>query len=527
MRASSLLLTLARFLLPPAVIGTVYLYLFPVIVQCAFPPAQPAQPTCDTGGGGRAYYSAAGVAPFRLLAIGDPQLEGDTALDGLGGKVLPRNWESVRSGEWVRSEVPRWLQRLRKRVDLWGNDLYLAHVYRTVTWWTQPTHAVVLGDLLGSQWIGDDEFARRSARFWRRVFRGAEKVPRDVTGVSGRTEVLGRDPRWANRIMAVAGNHDIGYAGDIDEHRIQRFEATYGNVNWDIRFTLNDSSAYPSGSTPSPFPSVLDPSPPELRLIILNSMNLDSPARTSHLRQQSLDFLTTHLTTPTSSNAATILLTHIPLHKEPGICVDGPFSSHFPDGSIKEQNHLSQSTSTSILDGLAPGKAIILNGHDHEGCDTYHHLLSSSSSSSAYASVQDYIADHPDDTPSNLTWTASHYDRFVPHPQRIDTNTPGLREITVRAMMGNYGGNMGLLSAWFDQEAGEWEFDYDTCMLGVQHIWWGVHVLDLVVLGMAVVGFGCLVWEEVEEEEVEEEEEERRKKKKKKKKRGVGGQWGL
>ncbi|KAH9845700.1 protein TED1-like [Teratosphaeria destructans] len=496
MRLSSLLLSLARFLLPPAVIASIYLYCFPLIVQCAFPPAQPAAPTCYTDGGG-GVYRAAEVAPFRLLAIGDPQLEGDTALYGLTGKMLP-DWESLRSGEWVTSHVPRWLQRVRKRVDLWGNDLYLAHVYRTVSWWTQPTHTVVLGDLLGSQWIDDDEFARRTERFWGKVFRGGEKVPHSVTGVSGRKEVLGQDPSWKHRIMAVAGNHDIGYAGDIDEHRIERFEAMYGNVNWDICFTLNDSSAHPPDTTPSPFSSALGISPPELCLVILNSMNLDSPAQSSDLRQQSLDFLSTHLSNPRPSNSATILLTHIPLHKEEGICVDAPFFSHFPDGSIKEQNHLSKATSTSILDGLNPGKAIILNGHDHEGCDTYHHLLSSSSS--AYATVHDYISEHPDHTPSNLTWTATHYDRFISSTQRIDAHTPGLREITVRAMMGNYGGNMGLLSAWFDDEAREWKFDYDTCMLGVQHIWWGVHVLDVVVLGMGVVGFACLVWEEVEEE---------------------------
>lgn len=51
-------------------------------------------------------------------------------------------------------------------MDLWGNDRYLRHVYGRTRWWAMPTHTVVLGDLLGSQWIGDGEFERRAERFW-------------------------------------------------------------------------------------------------------------------------------------------------------------------------------------------------------------------------------------------------------------------------------------------------------------------------------------------------------------------------
>ena len=48
--------------------------------------------------------------------------------------------------------------------------------------------------------------------------------------------------------------------------------------------------------------------------------------------------------------------------------------------------------------------------------------------------------------------------------------------------MGDFGGNAGLLSAWFDEQIGEWRFEYDTCSVGTQHIWWAVHVLDIVTL---------------------------------------------
>ena len=49
-------------------------------------------------------------------------------------------------------------------------------------------------------------------------------------------------------------------------------------------------------------------------------------------------------------------------------------------------------------------------------------------------------------------------------------------------MMGDFGGNAGLLSLWFDHEAWEWRFEYAECPLGTQHLWWFVHIVDFIVL---------------------------------------------
>jgi hypothetical protein len=69
-------------------------------------------------------------------------------------------------------------------------------------------------------------------------------------------------------------------------------------------------------------------------------------------------------------------------------------------------------------------------------------------------------------------------------------------------MMGSFSGNAGFLSAWFDnttnEGVGEWKFEYASCMLGVQHIWWGVHVLDLIIVALGLGGVGAMVVEEVE-----------------------------
>ena len=63
----------------------------------------------------------------------------------------------------------------------------------------------------------------------------------------------------------------------------------------------------------------------------------------------------------------------------------------------------------------------------------------------------------------------------------------GVREITVRSMMGEFSGNSGLLSAWFDWDAMMWRFEYATCELGIQHLWWATYIslfLILIVLGV-------------------------------------------
>ena len=499
MRVSSPFFALFRFLLPPAIIVTACLYLYPPFLDCSFPPAKPGEAGCAVPGKQKDAIPAE-IAPFRLLTFGDPQLEGDTSLPDLNALTFPslqKLGSRLKDGDLAASsasaravfteDLPKLLQGYRKRLDIWGNDLYLAHIYRSVSWWTQPTHTVVLGDLLGSQWIGDEEFKRRSDRFWRRVFKGAEKVPRAVTDVSGRTEVLSRDGAWKKRVIVVAGNHDIGYAGDLDQHRIDRFEDTFGRVNWEISFKLENTTWQGAGALklgPSPF----EKNPPELRLVIFNSMNLDEPALKPDLLQQSRGFVNDQLYNTNRDKlggTATVVLTHIPFHKEAGICVDAPFFSYFPHdqgGGIKEQNHLSQGTSCHILSGLAgrehQGDAIVLNGHDHEGCDTYHYRT---------ATETDPGSSEPDQ------WQAKQYQ--LARSEVTNNSMVGIREITVRSMMGSFGGVAGFLSGWFDEELQEWKFEYSSCKVGVQHIWWAVHVLDLVVIGLGLAGVAMSLWE--------------------------------
>jgi hypothetical protein len=499
--------TLFRILLLPAALAYLYLNFYPALNDCAFPPARKVQTKCSSSY--RCTESAdewecfsssacknttvnAGKAPFRLLALADPQLEGDTSLpagwqnsgawDGLG-----KLWRHASTGDFggLGRDFPVVLQGYRKKLDLWGTDWYLAHIYSQARWWASPTHTVVLGDLVGSQWIGDGEFEGRAERFWSRVFGSAERVPDAVTGREHEGEVLGANARdWRRRVIAVAGNHDVGYAGDLSEARVERFERAFGRVNWELTFRLPNATLDPNNSLAGR--KVLDfydgPAPqPELRLVVLNSMNLDEPAQSPALREQSLQSMEQTVCNPErfhNEHSATVLLTHIPMHKASGICVDGPFFSYFSNGGVREQNHLSEDLSKRLVDCLQNTQSsIVLNGHDHEGCDSFHyrdHFTPSIPSS------DDGIVE----TPDSILKTIHHRD--VPSLS-VEQKAQSVREITVRSMMGSYGGHAGFLSGWFDSELGEWQFEYASCAFGVQHIWWVCHVLVYLLAALGVL----------------------------------------
>ena len=489
-------------LLLASITSNTYVYLYPFFSGCGFPPKSPPLLQPASGNGKLTYENGTvnglnAPAPFRLLALGDPQLEGDTSIsyaqrDSFRPRKLRDNLQSAESlagkahvlqqafADLIQSGIPAQIKAWRKRLDLFGNDYYLAHIYRTLHWYTKPTHVTVLGDLLGSQWIDDAEFDRRSSRYWNRVFHDAKRVEDTIT-TDPTIEVLGEDKHWSRRIINIAGNHDIGYAGDLTPARLSRFERAFGAANWEIVFEL---PAWPFPNSPAS-----DTSPPFLRLVIINSMILDTPAKTPELQQQTYDFINEVITRSQpveDRRVGTIVLTHIPLHKEAGVCVDAPFfdfHSESEGGGLKEQNHLSYDAGKGILEGIygmsgspdAPGRGfgrqgIILTGHDHEGCDVYHHLPATD-----------------DPNPASRLWNATRWEDSQGMVR--EKSIPGVREVTLRSMMGEFGGFGYFVSAWFeaDRGGGEWRFEVSRCSVGVQHWWWAAHVLALVTVGLGVV----------------------------------------
>lgn len=491
--------------LPLATILSTYIFLYPYWHQCSFPPVSPTGPI------GQAQPT---LAPFRLLTLADPQIEGDTRLIRIKLRMPIGSWRDIpraaRVGDVValRQAVADTLYRAvlwgmyaQKWIDLQGNDLYLAHVFRTMYWWTKPSHVTVLGDLLGSHWIKDEEFFRRAERFWGLIFRGMEKLE---VGDDG--HVKGDKIDWSRKIMNVAGNHDIGYAGDMTKERIDRFQQAFGEPNymWEFRSPEPPQNfTYPSDGQET------DTTFPVLRVIILNSLTLDTPLWDSSLAGASLHLINhsrgTKLNTPHQS---TLLLTHLPLYKPAGICTDGPaFDYYTPNygSGVKSQNHLSDLSSHLLLGwvfGIPSGaqdnalrrksKGLIMTGHDHPGCDVWHY----------------FDGESPNEIGTNGQWGVLGYSNrgdiagqlreqgaaVGDNVESESTAFEGVREITVRSMMGEFSGNSGLLSAWFDWDAMTWRFEYAACEFGIQHLWWATYVsLFLVLVGGTVLG-ACEMW---------------------------------
>ncbi|OCL15077.1 hypothetical protein AOQ84DRAFT_351211 [Glonium stellatum] len=227
-------------------------------------------------------------------------------------------------------------------------------------------------------------------------------------------------------------------------------------------------------------------------------MNLDTPALSSTQQTATYAFLNSAIARSrpvTDRSALTLLLTHIPLHKAAGTCPDAPFFAFYPthdgDGTragVREQNHLSPHASAGILEGLfglsgnvaAPARGmgrpgLVLTGHDHEGCDVVH-----------YRPRED-----------GAEWSAVRTPVGGDVGAVVGEDVPRVREVTLRSMMGEFGGHAGFVSAWFEEDKGEWRVEVATCGFAVQHWWWAVHVLDLVTLGVAVVAGMAKAWEGV------------------------------
>jgi hypothetical protein len=160
---------------------------------------------------------------------------------------------------------------------------------------------------------------------------------------------------------------------------------------------------------------------------------------------------------------------------------------------VQEQNHLSDQASKGLLEGIfgksgnpaAEGRGqgrrgIILTGHDHAGCDVYHYINQTSR----------LLADGV--STAEPEWDAVRWYAASASGLPQDPSAPGLREVTVRSIMGDFGGNIGMLSLSFDKATGEWVSAFSNCALGGAWIWWATKVLQHVTL--ALCGVTYLLW---------------------------------
>ncbi|KAG9296874.1 hypothetical protein G9A89_006829 [Geosiphon pyriformis] len=333
----------------------------------------------------------------RILLLADPQIEGDAKI---------------------------FRQGIRGEIDLFGNDLYFRHIYTSFVsrysfFKPSPTHVILLGDLFSSQLVTDQEFEKRVNRFkW----------------------IFG-DPNseYAHKLVNITGNHDIGYNFDMTRHRVDRWQRVFGPTNF-VEWILDQDYIHLSED------NITHEEERGHQLVIINAQNIDGPAMDEDLRAETWDFLDWIADERKEDYLSPfILVSHIPIYKPEGLCVDGPMTI-YNQSYIEEQNHLSLNASEFILTRLRP--RFIFAGHDHEGCDVTH--------------VVRVINEE----------TGKVEQEFV------------VREVTVRSMMGAYGGNAGLFEIRKGDQKSEkdYEYHYSSCPFVISHIPWVVAVVDLLVL---------------------------------------------
>lgn len=387
-------------------------------------------------------YENGKVSDVHMLTFGDPQING--------------NWKST---------------KYIKRLDNYGNDYYLGHIYRTMQARLRPSHVAVMGDQFSSQWIFDSEFYNRSYRFVERLF------PRDplykLTVIETwkkhqdndwntwlqQEEAMDPDHRYESRsyfdtydwyhpertepnfenplFINLTGNHDIGYSGDATWQHMARFHLLFGQNNYVIHYNKGK--------------------PEEWRLVVLDSLTLEGPALQEEFRQYTWSFLE-HLNASNSDfHGSTVLLTHIPFYKRAGLCADGPEHKYYENferepyknGKLRLQNHLLYDTTQKVLDIVFPNadkEGLVLTGHDHVGCSTWY----------------------------------SHVDgHWVSDLEAKSGDKKPIHEVVVRAMMGEYDGETGLVTGHYDYETNAWSFSFSYCLFVVQHVWWASKVAIL------------------------------------------------
>lgn len=382
-------------------------------------------------------YKKPEIDDLKILAFGDPQIKG--------------NWPST---PYI------------KRLDTFGNDYYLGHIYNVMKKRLQPTHVAVLGDLFSSQWIGDSEFFNRTRRYVTRLYDQPDEHRKYVLDFINENEqvdwVKFLDEKKAKKIndlefgyndvydwntpnyikkfdneplfLNVSGNHDIGYSGDATWQHMARYFKLFGKDNFWIEYNRDTPYAY--------------------RFVVLNSLLLEGPALQPEFIDYTWEFL--YQLFERKFKGSTILLTHVPFYKEEGLCVDGPYIDYYGQdarepykiGKLRSQNHLSYDTTQRVLNLIfdeEPG--IILTGHDHEGCETYYNKNT-----------------------TTAEWVAS----------KTKTSNVNIKEVTVRAMMGEYGGNSGLMTGHFNTNSQEWEFSFSLCPFIIQHVWWVTKVVSII-----------------------------------------------
>lgn len=309
-------------------------------------------------------------------------------------------------------------------------DQYLRRSFSSIQRSLAPDSVLFLGDLFdgGREWATENSsspekrYKRYKDSFWRKEYRRFVKVFSDQwhEGDSGSTA-----PRGRKMIASLPGNHDLGFGSGIQLPVRDRFQTFFGNGNrvdvignhtfvsvdtvslsaMDQPDPTTGSSGAGSGDGVQPNQGIWQEAEDflnkasvhkakaeseELRLLRNQTEGHIFDYKVADIQESSLH----DSPQPEGAGLPTILLTHVPLFRQPATPC-GPYREHYPPSSDKElehdernsitvvggyqyQNTLTPAISNDLVSKAGPSLAHVYSGDDHDYCEISHREFSGS-----------------------------------------------------------------------------------------------------------------------------------------------------
>jgi hypothetical protein len=287
-----------------------------------------------------------------------------------------------------------------------------------------PDSVLFLGDLFdgGREWATrtttspEDRYKKIDDTFWRKEYRRFVKIfidpwlKQDIAPVDGRGRKM---------IASLPGNHDLGFGNGVLEPVRDRFQSYFGDSNrvdviGNHTFVSIDTVSLSAMDQPDPLTGSSTPNPtddPNFRPIWKDADEFLDKMPTNKARaemeelmmlQNKTDTLNVkfdhhvvdatessifHKPNPKSKGFPTILLTHVPLYRQPATPC-GPLRERHPpsapnleqdepnslsiSGGYQYQNVLTPKISTELVSKAGPNVVQVYSGDDHDYCEIIH-----------------------------------------------------------------------------------------------------------------------------------------------------------
>ncbi|PKY07090.1 cell division control protein/putative DNA repair exonuclease [Aspergillus campestris IBT 28561] len=309
-------------------------------------------------------------------------------------------------------------------------DQYLRRSFSLISSRLGPDSVLFLGDLFdgGREWATEttsspeERYKKYKDGFWKGEF---HRFMRIFAPQFNEGDAVSKDPLGHTMMASLPGNHDLGFGTGVQVPVRDRFQAFFGKGNrvdviGNHTFVSVDSVSLSAMDQPDPVTGSMgvgsgDGEQPNAQIWkeaedFLNNMGIHrgraEAERLRLMRNDSEGILFDHrvvdnIATPTVrqhskkeiAGLPAILLTHVPLYREPGTPC-GPLREHYPPsepglekddrnaltiaGGYQYQNVLTPAITKDIVTKVGPNLVHVYSGDDHDYCEVAHREFSGS-----------------------------------------------------------------------------------------------------------------------------------------------------